>query len=343
MRRLPLPLAVLLLTAPSTAAPTTHEFHPDTGRWHEVQAPTTRPTSDQTLDRVEQLIQKNQNTAARKLALTWLKSHKDSPLRDRAIFLLAQAYFQYGDRVRAFYHLDELMDNYPDSPLFYHALEKQYQIADAYLRGYKIRFLMVPLFGAENEAVEMLFRIQQRSPGSPLAEKALRRTADYYFADRQYDLAFDAYASYNRSYPRSPDIPIVKLRQAFSALAQFRGSPFDASTLLDARALLGDIAQRHPDLADQENLAEVVRRIDATFSGKLYDTADFYRRTNKPRAAVYLYRYLIKTYPQSRQAAKSQEQLRHMPKWALDGPEPSPGNGYAPTTIPTLRPLKEKR
>jgi outer membrane protein assembly factor BamD (BamD/ComL family) len=47
----------------------------------------------------------------------------------------------------------------------------------------------IPAFHAYDEAVEMLYRIQQRSPGSQLAERALLRTANYYFSDQQYDFA----------------------------------------------------------------------------------------------------------------------------------------------------------
>src|SRR5207253_4944771 len=121
------------------------------------------------------------------------------------------------------------------------ALQRQYEIADAYLGGYKRRFLGIALFGAEDEAVEMLYRIQQRSPGSPLAEKALLRTGDYYYKDSEFDFAADVYAVFVHSYPRSPEVPKVKLRQAFSYYAQFRGLKFDATPIIDARQQLVEV------------------------------------------------------------------------------------------------------
>ena len=60
----------------------------------------------------------------------------------------------------------------------------QYRIADRFLDGYKRRFIGIAMFTAQEEAVEMLYRIQSRSPGSPLAEKAMLRTADFYFDDQ---------------------------------------------------------------------------------------------------------------------------------------------------------------
>src|SRR2546430_2138883 len=85
---------------------------------------------------------------------------------------------------------------------------------------------------------ETLNRPQQPAPGSELAENAHPRVADYYYADAQFYVAAYAYGAYIRSYPRSPYLARVKLRQAFSTLAQFRGVKFDATNVIDARQQL---------------------------------------------------------------------------------------------------------
>ena len=144
----------------------------------------------------------------------------------------------------------------------------------------------------------MLYRIQQRSPGSPLAEKALLRTADYYYREAEFDLASDAYAVFARAYPRSPEVPRVRLRQAFANYAQFRGLKFDVTPIIDAREQLLAIQQQYPALAAEENLQPVIERIDATFARKIFVTGDFYERTHEPRAAAYQYKFLLKTYPE---------------------------------------------
>ena len=288
------------------------------------------------LDRAEALLQAHHWQAAHDILVPWIKSHPKAPDRDRALFLLANVYYQSGDRIRAFYHLDELLDNYPDSKLYFAGLELQYDIADAYLSGYKNTFLGLPIVGAEDEAIEMLYRIQERSPGSPIAERALRRTADYYFDTSQFDLAADAYGAFIRSYPRSPQVPQVRLRQAFSSLAQFRGPLFDATPLIDARAQFKSIQARYPDLAAEANVPQWIERIDADLARKVYLTAEFYGRTNKRGGAVYLYRYVIQTYPNSREAEMARRALATMPAWALRQAPPPPSNPEAAAQPPPL-------
>ena len=333
-RFLPLALALALATAPLAFAqtqptPPTWELR-DGGRWQLADPSAQAPLQEPTLDRVEEMLRNRQGGAAKKLVINWIKRNKDSPVRDRAVFLLGQANFLLNKRINAFYNYDEVLDLYPASRYFYPALARQYDIADAYLSGYRDRFLGIPLFDGTTEATEMLFRIQSRAPGSPLAEKALLRTADYYYADAEYDLAEDAYAQYVRSYPRSPYLPRVRLRQAFSALAQFRGILFDATPVIDARQQLVNLSEDYPQLAREENVPALLARIDAALSRKLLATADFYRRTNKPTASAYHYRYLVQKFPQSPEAQTARERLARLP---ADVSTPA-----IPSTAPSTRP-----
>ncbi len=310
------------------------------GHWQAVAtAPTTQAVSDETLDRVESLIGRGQQAAARKVCVTWLQSHKGSSIYDRALLLMARAYYAADDRITAFYYCDQLMDEYPSSGYFQTALKLQYQIADEFLSGHKMRFLGMPIVDANQEAIEMLYRIQQRSPGSPLAERGLLRTADFYYATSEFDLAADAYAVYVRGYPRSPMVPRARLRQAFSNYAQFRGLKFDPTPLIDARAQLVDLGRSYPDLAVEENIASVIERIDATLAAKIYHIADFYLRTHQPRAAVYNLRFLIANYPESREAKRASDRLAKMPARNLTDPAPAPGAGYSPAAPPAQEPI----
>jgi outer membrane assembly lipoprotein YfiO len=316
---------LLILGASACAQPKTWEYSGN-GTWRQA-APTTQPSTTQRiienpmLDRAERLLDAQRAGQAHDMVLKWLKENPNAADRDRGIYLLAEAYFQNGDRIWSFYEADELLEKHPESRLFFPALELQYRVADDFLRGYKKKFLGLPLVGMEDEAIEILYRIQERSPGSPIAERAMLRTADYYYHTAQFDLAADAYGAYVRSFPRSPDVPRVRLQQAFANLAQFRGPRYDATPLIDARAMFRDISQRYPDLARDENLSEFITRIDNTLAIKMYYTADYYVRVGQPKAAVFIYRSLVKTYPNAPEAALAKRQLQHMPAYALAQPD----------------------
>jgi len=330
--------AAVICCPPLLAGPVTWELH-EGGRWDQL-APTTQattsPSADLLLDAAERMVAAGQGKAGAKTGIQWLKAHpnKETPLRDRALFVVAQGLYVDSKRVDAFFYLDELMDEYPDSPYFHQALQKQYDMADEYLKGYRRVFIYWPVLGAEDEALDMLYRIQQRAPGSLLAEKALLRTADWYYATSEFDLAADAYAAYERSYPRSPYLSRVRLRRAYSNLAQFRSTWHDPTPLMDARAQLMDIVAAYPELAEQEAIPGLMVRMDEAFAEKIFRAADYYRRTDNPKAAVYYYRYLLAAFPTSPKVDEARERLAAMPKDALAQAAPRAGRGYAPATAP---------
>ncbi|HEX8323294.1 MAG TPA: outer membrane protein assembly factor BamD [Tepidisphaeraceae bacterium] len=310
-RPLPFLAVCFLLAAPALAQPTSRTFELSGGRFAEV--PTTNPQSlpkpDPTLKRVELFIDRGDHAAARSTVIQWLVDRKNDPHYDRGLYLAAQALNGQDDPVKAFYYCDQLMDAFPGSEYFRPALELQFAMGDSLLSGRQLKFLGLPGLDGTDEGIEMMFRVQTRSPGSPLAERALRRTADFYFADGQFDLAADAYAAHIKSYPRDPNLPEVLVKQAFSNYAQFTGVRFDPTPLVNARAQMQDLVNKYPDVAKRENMQSFVDAIDKTLARKLLVTADFYKRTSKPEAQKQALRVLTQQYPQSDEAQQAKRIL----------------------------------
>jgi outer membrane assembly lipoprotein YfiO len=287
------------------------------GRWEKIEQPVAAPTAsvadaDVRLAEIQKRIDNKQFGSARGDLVRWLLANPSSPNRDRGLLMMARTLVGQGDRIRAFYYCDELLDTYPESPVYAEALQLQFEIADLYLNGARDRLLGLPILDQNDAAVEMLFRIQQRSPGSPLADRSLVRTADFYWSDGQFDLAADTYGFYAQSYPRSPLTPSVRVREAYSNLAQFKGARYDPAPILNAKTQMNSIKAEYPDLAKTEDLDSKIESANRQLARRMYLNADFYRRTNKPKSAEYLAKRLIATYPnlpEAQDAAKLLEKL----------------------------------
>ncbi len=289
------------------------------GKWQQVDqtAPAPSAVSEQAnpvLDQVEASLTARRFGDARDQALAWLLANPTSPDRDRGLLLMARSLVGTGDRVRAFYYCDELMDTYPQSDRFPEALKLQFDIANEYLAGAKDKLLGLRILGRKDEAVEMLFRIQQKSPGSPLADEALLRTADHYWAAGEFDLAADTYGFYAKTYPRSPITPQVRLREAYSNSAQFKGARYDPTPIINARTQMSELSIEYPEMAQKESLDSKVLQADRQLARRLYLTADFYRRTGKPKAAAHLCNRLIETYAALPEADDARKLLARLPK-----------------------------
>lgn len=292
------------------------------GEWQQLETPTPPAPDtpqddgstlrDPQLSAIAELVRRGDFDRSKREALRWLLDHPGHPLYDRGLYLMAASLRGTREYIKGFYYCDQLLDEHPESPLYQDALQLQYEIADAYLRGAKDRFVGLRILGRQDEAVEMLFRIQTRAPGSAVAENALLRTGDYYYATEQFELAADAYQSFARAYPRNPVVPEVLLREAYSNIRQFRAANFDSTALINGRELFRKFKAEYPEIAGQRNVDEQLLYIDRQLARKLVDTADFYRRTGKPASAARVCRKVIATYPNLPETADAQQLLSRL-------------------------------
>src|SRR4051794_4110006 len=84
------------------------------GRWVPIDNAATQPEIDRELLRIEELINAGRYSQASERAVEWLVKNPKSPMKDRGLFLNAEALYRYGDRIKAFYYLDELMDEFAE-------------------------------------------------------------------------------------------------------------------------------------------------------------------------------------------------------------------------------------
>ena len=95
----------------------------------------------------------------------------------------------YREEYEALYDYEVVARTYTGSEVFVAALERELDIARRYANGEKRRLWGMRIASAESEAEELLIRVQERLPGSSLAEEAALLLGDFYFSRRQMDLA----------------------------------------------------------------------------------------------------------------------------------------------------------
>ena len=240
------------------------------------------------------------------LALELMEDLLDSafPIRDdllaEALLLRGDAKLALGREFRALYDYEELIREFPRSPQFVTAVEREFEIAVQYLNGLRRRFLGMRLVSGEDAGIELLIRVQERVPGSQLADRANITLADHFFDRREIALAADAYRAYIANCPEGEHRQHAERRLIYADLARFKGPRYDASVLLDAGVLAEDYTERYPLSASAENIDEgLAIRIDESLAAQLLESAEWYLlRDNEPSARYVLSR-LFERHPDS--------------------------------------------
>lgn len=295
---------------------------------------------------------------AEALASAWLDRHDPHPLRPEAYLIRGDAWVAMNDEYKALYDYEAICTLFPGSEPYLAALRRELDIAKAYAGGLKRKIWGIRMVGATDEAVELMIRVQERLPGSTLAEEAGMALADFYFDAGEMSLAGEAYKLFMENYPRSAQFRKARLRLIYSRLASFKGPDYDASGILEAEAQLRALEQIEPLTAEQVGSDAIILRIEESMASKLLSEARWYNRTGDPISAERSVRRAIERYPRSitalEAAAFGAELAPRLPKWlqaripdyaalrngsvpmdSIRGASRDPGAGAAAPSTPT--------
>jgi outer membrane protein assembly factor BamD (BamD/ComL family) len=228
----------------------------------------------------------------------FLVQYPQSPGCEEAMNLAGQALIKRGRYWKAYDWYTRQISTYPNGAFFQRALDRQYMIADAFLKGRKRRLWGIFRIGVQDDAIDMLQRIAAAAPGTELAERSLLRVADHYFDNGLFKEAIDIYEQFIRENPSSPRRAYAMLQVPKSYLLSYKGVEWDVAPLLNAKKRFEIFAAAYPRAAKRENVATILEEIRRIRAHKLYHIGWFYERTKHPRAAAYYYQQLLDTEDQ---------------------------------------------
>jgi len=303
------------------------------------------------IDRVRGLVAAGDFSKAEDQLDGWLAANENTSnaYLPEAYLLRGDAKVGQDDEFEAMYDYEEVVKGFPSSEYFVTALERELEVAKLYLGGRRKKFLgLVRIDSGVPIAEETIMRINERLPGSRLAEKSLMELADFYYRRRDLRMAAETYDTFVKLFPDSALRKKALQRVIFSNVAQFKGTDYDASTLSDARIQIENFRDRYPAEAEAAGLGdELVVRLDENAATQMFKVAKWYDSRGDWVSSRATLNRLVRRYPSSR-AAEEGFDLLVAKGWAPDlsdppvpsGPQPEaePEAELVPATPPPLQP-----
>lgn len=281
------------------------------GEFIKLQAPLPASPSGE-LAAIRKALADDEPKLAYKLAKKWIKANPNHPELAYAYVLRGDAQVMRGNLYKSLFDYELVARAYPGSPVFDTVLEREFEVAKAFTNGMKRKFAGIRFLDASAEAEEILIRIQERAPGSRIAERAGKELADFYFRDGQMLLAAEAYSIFLDNYPRSQWAEYAYERQITASLATFKGPRFDATGLYTAERKSVEFQEAFPGAAEALGTDETLVRIDESLAGKTLRTAQWYDRTDRKISAAYLYSRVVSDHPDSDAAGEAMTRLTEL-------------------------------
>jgi tetratricopeptide (TPR) repeat protein len=317
--------ACLLAERPTAAQQSTYELDAEAGVWIAGEAP--EPGTDEwVIAEARRALAADKPGEAESALAEWLRVHErtDNPWLPEAYMLRGDARVARGNEYKALYDYETVAKDFTSSEVFLPTLERELRVARMYLAGLRKKFLGLRIESATPIGIELMMRIQERAPGSQLAETAAIELADHFYRVRDLELAAEMYSIFLTNYPQSEHRLHAMLRQIYANVGRFKGPKYDASTLVEARALIRQFEAEFPQQAEELGITEaLIARLDESAAAQMLASAEWYLRRGDEVSARFILRRLVVRHDGTVAAAGARD-LLDARGWEYAPPEPLP-------------------
>ncbi len=232
---------------------------------------------------------------------------KEAPM---AQFGLAGALQHQGNLDGAFKEYQNLQKKYPQTPKFEEAVAQQINIANAYLKGKKVKFLGIPIAPSMEKAEEMYTAILKVSPYSkhaPITQFNLG------LALEKQGKAQEALAAYQKlldKYPNSSacDDAQYQIAYVYQRLGM-TGKSQDLSALKESENNYQDFLLQYPNSEKVQQAGENMKSMVSRESQDTLRIARFYDFSKDFKAASIYYNDVIRRFPESSEASVAKTRI----------------------------------
>lgn len=248
---------------------------------------------------------------AKEAARAWGKIKKDYPQingPDLDIFIEGELLFAKNNFPKAIKSYDKLLDKYHQSSLYEAALNREFEMATAYLAGRKKTFLGIFRIKGYAEGEKIMERITDRGGDSPLAAKAAVAVAQSLEKRKKFDEAYLKWSQVGFQWPSGQTGKDALLAMARCKYAAYKGSKYDVSSLVSAKSYYENYRIRYPQDAQKIGVDGTVKQINEQLADKQLEIGRYYQRTGNRQSANLYYQMVINNWPQT-QAEKAAQKL----------------------------------
>jgi outer membrane protein assembly factor BamD len=218
-----------------------------------------------------------------------------------------------GNLYEAYQAYQKVVDKYPFSERIKDVIQKEYNIAERFISGYKRKALGVTI-PVENPAIEILGKVIENSTYGPLAPKAEYKLGLVLKGLQRFYEAEDAFNKVISNYPESEWAEPARFQIASCRAAVSRGPDYDQGAMQDAKQRFEEFVKDHPDAVLSKEAEANIGQLKEKEAAASFSIARFYEKQKDYKAAKIYYNNILDNYPQSPWAPKAVERLTLMEK-----------------------------
>lgn len=237
---------------------------------------------------------------------------------DLDLFIEGELHYWADHYGKALLKYEKLLKDHPGSEFADLALEREYEIAQAYLHGRKKTILGFMKISGVDEGIEIMERISDRAgldETDSVGLKAAIAVAEHYERTEQYLEAYLKWSEIASYWETGPVGKRAMFRMAEDNFLAYNQPPehrrpyFDASKLTTAQTYYTKFMQLYPQEADEHDIPAKLKQIDEQMAYKQFLIGQYYRRTGERRAAYLYFDMVVQNWPKTEAAGMARQAM----------------------------------
>ncbi len=291
------------------------------------------------------------------------------PVREEAVFFLAESLYQQEELANAAKQYQGLIKDYPSTRYLDESTRRLFDISRRWLevedfattseirqvslengaekgplstvepkkRGFwlfpNLTDASRPAIDVSGNALKNLKTIWMNDPSGPLADDAIMLAATHYLRKEDYRNADRLLTMLREQFPKSTHLQTAFVLGSHVKLMSYQGSAYDEQLLTDARELKENTLRLFPEIAESDRIRNELKVIHDAEARRDWEKALFYDKKNDDRAVAVYCREVIRNYSDTKYAELARKKLASLQPEALAGTAiSSPGNS-APQAV----------
>lgn len=242
-----------------------------------------------------------------------IRAYPFSKSASEAQFEIAQLFQKKGDFETSFKEYTKLLNKYPDTSHFEEAVAEQVVIANAYLKGRKVKVFGIPAYASMEKAEEMYHAILVTAPYSRYAPMiqfnlglSLEKQGKGSEAVAAYQKVIDKYPNSSISNMALYQIGYVYMRIGMAGKSQ------DLSALKEAQNNFEDFLVQYPNDEKSVQANDNMKAMTHRESRDTIRIARFYEFSKNYQSAAIYYHEVIRKFGQTPEAAEAKTHLAEL-------------------------------
>jgi len=233
----------------------------------------------------------------------------NSRLAAEGVYYTGICWQQKGDLAKAADSFQRLVDHYPYSDRIKDAVKREFDIANDFASGGKVKVLGVPALPGQEKALELYKHIVKNAPFGTYGDQAQFRIGDLYKSQEEFEEAQKAYQMVVDDYPSSELISKARYQIAYCSMQASKKAQYDEKTAQRAIEQFQGFKQNFPANEQSIEADEAIKTLRAKNAMTNLETAAFYEKQRKFKSARVYYEAVINQYPETPAAQEAKRRI----------------------------------